>query len=52
MGVPAEVVQYGVKSLIVDLGGNSISLLIVGLFFAGRMYTRALDLEALLKEVF
>ena len=38
MGVPGEFAQYGVKSLIVDLGGNSISLLIVGLFFAGRMY--------------
>lgn len=38
MGVPAEFVQYGVKSLIVDLGGNSISLAIVGFFFARRMY--------------
>jgi len=38
MGVPAEFVQYGVKSLIIDLGGNSISLLIVGFFFARRMY--------------
>lgn len=38
MGVPAEFVQHGVKALIVDLGGNSISLLIVGFFFARRMY--------------
>ena len=38
MGVPSEFVQYGVKSLIIDLGGNSISLLIVGFFFARRMY--------------
>jgi SSS family solute:Na+ symporter len=38
MGVPAEFVQHGVKALIVDLGGNSISLLVVGFFFARRMY--------------
>lgn len=38
MGVPSEFVQHGVKALIVDLGGNSISLLVVGFFFARRMY--------------